>query len=264
MITMDDKYRFEDFGFICELGNEDPITPTFSRKTLAIPGRPGVWDFGAEIREKIFSFPLRIFERLWHKREQLFNEFIDFWLDHYGQPREVKIIRDYEPDKFYMVKLAEQINPDRLEDEGVFVLRLVANKPHKRFIVPSNEIIMDSEIPIMSDLLWDTGFSDRKINSPQSFEIINNGSLVIPFSFRMEGSGSNVSITANGKTMTFKNFVNKTLEITDNYVVKVNGISDLTISNGVFLELLPGVNKIYVNGSNLNLTISESLTYQYK
>jgi len=263
MITMDDKYRFEDFGFEPEPGHEDPITPNFTRKTLSIPGMAGEWDFGADIGPRSFSYPLRIDERVYPVMQEKFNRFIEFWVDHFGQPREVKMVRDYEQDKFYMVKLATQIIPERLPDEGSFVLQLVANYPYKKFLLSSDKIILDSELPIMSDIRLDTGLSNRQITKPQTFKIINNGTIAIPLTLLIEGSGTNVSFSANGKTLTLGTFTNKTIEIADRYIVKVNGVTDLSFTNGIFPILLPGKNVITVGGSNLNLTASESLTYQY-
>lgn len=252
------------WGLQIQKEHDHPAVPELRRKTMTIPGMDGEWDFGSESGPKPFNFPLGFIEYDMYEKQRRINEFVAFLFDIYGKPREMKLSFDYEPDKFYRVKIANGFTPRRIHGFAFFDLPLIASKPRKNFMVPSDEIIMDSDIPIMSDLLWETGLSNRKITSPQSFEIVNNGTVVIPFSFIVDGSGNNVAFSANGRTMTFKNFASKTLEITNNYVVKVNGISDLTISNGVFLELLPGVNQISVAGSNLDLTISESLTYQYK
>ncbi|WHY76223.1 phage tail family protein [Neobacillus sp. WH10] len=258
-----DGIPISKWGLQIQQEHDHPAVPELRRKAMIIPGMDGEWDFGSESGPKPFNFPLGFIEYDKNEKQRRINEFVAFLLDPYGRPREMKLSFDYEQDKYYRVKIANGFTPRRIHGFAFFDLPLIASKPRKNFMVPSDEIVMESDIPILSDLLWDTGFSDRKITSPQSFEIINNGTVVILFSFQMEGSGDNVSFSANGKTMTFKNFANKSLEITDNYVVKVNGISDLTISNGIFLELLPGTNQITVSGSNLNLTISESLTYQY-
>ena len=251
------------WGLQIQKEHDHPAVPELRRKTMTIPGMDGEWDFGSESGPKPFNFPLGFIEYDKYEKQRRINEFVAFLFDVYGKPREMKLSFDYEPDKFYRVKIANGFTPRRIHGFAFFDLLLIASKPRKNFMVPSDEIIMDSDIPIMSDLLWDTGFSNRQITSPQSFEIINNGSIVIQFSFRMEGRGNDVAFKANGKTMTFQSFANKTFEITENYTVKVNGITNLTSTNGVFLELMPGINEITVDGSNLDLTISESLTYQY-
>lgn len=80
MITLDDKYRFEDFGFICEPGYDDSITPIFDRKTYSIPGVEGVIPFGTEVKEKPFSYPLMIMERFHIEMQRKFEMLTDFSL----------------------------------------------------------------------------------------------------------------------------------------------------------------------------------------
>lgn len=260
---MDDTYRFEYFGLIAKQGHVNPITPIYESKTLAIPGRVGLWDYGTEIREKRFSFPLAIIEYDRTELQRKLNDFVAFLFDAYGKPRNIKVVFDYEPDKYYMMRLAEAIDIERTWNTADFTLNMVAYDPHKKFIVPSNEITWGSDVPILSDILWCTGITNWSITTPQTFEVINNGNVSTLFAFTLNGTGDNVTFSANGKTMTLGSFNNKTITVNNNYTVKVNGVDDLTISNGVFLTLLPGRNQITVTGSNLNLTISENLTYQY-
>lgn len=262
MITLD-GHSLEYFGLIELRGHEHPMTPNIEQKTLAIPGRPGLWHYGTEIRDKSISIPIGFIEYDPIEKQRKLNAFVAFLLDAYGHTREVKLVFDYEPDKFYMVEVAEKIIPEHLVHATKFTLPFVAYFPYKKFIYPSNEITWDKDIPILSDLLMDTGLTNWSITSPQTFEVINNGSRAILFTFTLVGSGTDVSFAANGKTMTLGTFTSKTVEACENYTVKVNGVDDLTISNGVFLTLLPGRNTITVSGSNLNFAISEKLTYQY-
>jgi phage-related protein len=262
LIYLDGK-PISDWGLQIQKEHDHPAVGEMRSKVMVIPGMPGQWDFGSELGPKPFRFPLGFVEYDLYEKQRKLNEFVAFLFDVYGKPREMKLSFDYEPDKYYLVKVSGGFTPRRIRGAAFFDLPLIANKPQKRFIVPSDEITMNSDIPVLSDILWDTGFSNQVITAPGTFEIINNGSIVILFSFSLVGSGDNVSLSANSKTMTLGSFSNKTIEVSDNYVVKVDGVSDLTISNGVFLELLPGVNELIVSGNNLNLTISESLTYQY-
>lgn len=265
MITMDDNYRFEDFGFICEPGNGDPLNPNMDRKTLTIPGRPGVWDFGVEIREKPFSFPLRILERFHSDMQWKFNEFIAFWFDQFGQPREVKIVRDYEPDKFYLVKLVSQIIPERLTDEGAFVLQLVANNPNKQFIVRSDEFTWDSDIPIMSDITWLYGTSEMEIKLPQTIDVQNDGNLIVRPKVLISGTADSLTLTLNGESFSF-GAINQPIEINcESYMVFVNGVESITAMTGKLdkLFLSPGTNQLNVQGSGLNLTLTIQFYNQY-
>lgn len=261
VIKLDGKSLCE-FGLMLEPGHTHPSTEVINN-TISIPGRVGSWDFGSEIGDRSFSFPLGIIEPNKFEMQRKIRAFVTFLFNEHGKPRNFKLSFDYEPDKYYIVKISSSFNPTRLYEVSEFTLPLIAYDPYARFIVSSGDIIMDSDIPVLSDVLWETGFSNRLITGIQTFEIVNNGTLTIPFTFKLEGNGKNVELSVNGKTMSLGSFTNKTIEVSENYTVKVNGVSNLTISNGVFLELLPGINTIQITGSNLNLTISESLTYKY-
>lgn len=253
-----------EFGLIFLKDHYHPHTPEMRSKTLIIPGRPGAWDFGSEWDIRTFNLPFAIIEYNKLDMQRKIRAFVAFLLDSYGKPREVKLTFDYDLDKYYSVKLANQIGPERFFFAEQFELPLVAYDPYAKSLVTSDEITMGSDISIMADIMWGTGVSNRRIITPDTFKIVNNGTVTLRFSYIVEGSGTGVKLSANGKTFNLGTFSNKTYEVNgDMFTVKVNGVSDLTTTSGDFIELFPGSNVISVSGSNLNLTISESLTYKY-
>lgn len=260
---MDDKYRFEDFGFICEPGNEDPLTPNMEHKTLSIPGKVGLWDFGIEIKERHFSFPLKIMDRFFTKIQRNFNELKEFFLDPHGQPREIKIIFDYEIDKYYIAKLNGFSVPARLTEESTIVISVVAYDPLKYGTVENHEIHWDS-----TNVSYDDSYSmdtvyvdDVTITTPQSVETTVNGYALTP-TILITGTGNNVSLKANGKTLSLGSFTNATFEIRgkDYRILKNN---EEQFINGDFLQLLPGLNQVEITGFNLNFNLSIRVRDQY-
>ena len=266
MLTMDEKYRFEDFGLICEVGHEHPLTPVFERKTLAIPGRAGLWDFGTEIREKPFNFPMGIIDMDRMELQNKLNLFNDFLFDPFGQPRVIKIVFDYEPDKFYLVKCRETISPERIIHAGRFTLPFVADNPYKQFIVQSDEIKWESDIPIISDITWFSGEDNFEIKSPQTIEVRNDGNLIVRPRVLINGTATSLTLTLNGESFSFGS-ISKQIELNaDFYVVKVNGLERLTTMTGNLEKfyLMPGTNQIVFNGSNLDLQITFEFYNRYK
>jgi phage-related protein len=263
MITMDDKYRFEDFGFFCEPGNEDSLMPSFERKTLAIPGRLGTWDFGVEIGEKPFSFPLKIIERYHTQMQRHFNEFVAFLLDPYGKPREIKVVRDYEPDKHYMVKVSASILPERLEEEGTFTIGFIASDPLKYGNVENHEINWDSQTVTFDDSYSiDTVYVDEMlITSPQTVETTVNGKAITP-TILISGSGADVVIEANGKSLSLGTFSNSEITVDGKvFTIFKDGIEEF-ITGDIF-NLLPGKNQVIISGSNLNFNLSIRVRDKY-
>lgn len=262
MVRLDGYYP-DYFGLVFLKDHYHPLTPEMRNKTLTIPGMSGEWDFGSERGPKPFNLPFEMIEYDLYERQRKLNALVAFLFDAYGKPREIKLTFDYEPDKFYAVKLAAKVDPERLFSTTRFVIPFIAHKPEKKHTVPSDQIVMESDVSVMADILLDTGLSNRTITAADTFEVVNNGQLAIPFTFKVEGSGTDVTFSTNGKTLSLGTFTDKTIDILENYIIKFDGVADLTSTNGVFLTLLPGVNTITVNGTNLNLTVSESLTYQY-
>lgn len=265
MPTKLDNYTFEDLGHIEEFGHVHPSTPEFSDKTISIPGRPGLLSFGTQIGAKQFTFPLKVFVRDRFERQRRKNNFVAFLFDAYRQPRTFKLTLDYEPDKYYLAKVGGQITPEMLAVMDQFELTVVANDPDKYFVSKSDEITWENDvIPIYSDILWMTGEGVHTVNNPTTIEVINNGTLAQRASFTISGTGTNVGFSCNGKSFSLGTFTNTTFEIDGKtYSVKKNGVDSFSALTGKFIDLLPGINNVQINGSNLNLTISENLRYAY-
>lgn len=263
MITMDDNYRFEDFGYICELGNEDPLTPNMEHKTLSISGKIGPWDFGTEIKEKYFSFPLKIMDRFLTRVQYNFNDLKAFLLDPFGKPREIKIVFDYETDKYYIAKLNGFSIPARLTEESTIVVNVVAYDPLKYGTVENHEIHWDSTTVTYDDSYsMDSVYVDNAtITAPQIVETTVNGYALMP-TILITGTGDNVTLKANGKTLTLGSFSNATYEIRGrDFRIYKNNVEQFI--NGDFLQLLPGLNQVEITGSNLNFNLSIRVRDQY-
>ncbi|ASK16551.1 MULTISPECIES: phage tail domain-containing protein [Bacillus] len=270
MITLDDKYRFEDFGFICEPGYDDSITPIFDRKTYSIPGVEGVIPFGTEVKEKPFSYPLMIMERFHIEMQRKFEMLTDFFFDQYGNPRKIKMVRDYDPSKFYYVELAQQITPDRLPEDGKFVLPLVAYDPRSYSIVKSTDkITWGTRIPFATKIPFSyrSGQSVYDVNVSQNLTVNNIGSIVVRPIVEIIGVATALTLTVNGESFSFGDLNNEKLLIdAATYTVIKNGGNHLfnTVGNLEKLELFPGENIARIGGANLNIKITFNFRGKYK
>lgn len=267
MITLDDKYRLEDFGFICEPGYDDPLTPSFTRKTYSIPGREGVIPFGTEIKEKEFSYPLMIMERFHIEMQRKFEKFTGFFFDQYGNPRKVKMVRDYDPSKFYYVELAQQITPDRLPEDGKFVLPLVAYDPRGYSIVKSTDKIKwGTRIPFATQIPFGYKPSQYNVVSSQTLNVDNNGSLVVRPIIEISGTVTELILNINSEVFNFGNLKNETLLIdAQHYTVKKNSQNYLFKMTGNLekIELFPGNNTVQIGGSSINLKVTFNFRGKY-
>ncbi len=262
MLTMDDQFRFKDFGLIPLQDHVHPMTPAYSNNTLSIPGRPGLWDFGEEIGAKEFEIPLGLIEYDRIALQAKLNEFVAFLYDRRGKPREFKVIFDYEPDKYYMVKCRGQLNPNRMINAGEFALPLVAYDPYKRLIVDADEITWGSEIVKFNSTSINFGHTAvglKQINSPQTVTYTVLGQTIIP-TLHIIGTANGLTLTSNGKSVSLPNFSNANWVIDgNNYTVTRNG-TEMILDDIDFIEFFNGENELNITGSNMNF----SLTAKYK
>lgn len=269
MIILDDKH-ISEFGFEVEPGHEDPITPVLERKTIPIPGRPGLWDFGTEIREKQFNYPLKIHDRFHDNMQSAYNKLVAFLFDEYGQPRPIKMTREYEPDKFYMVKVVQQMLPERLVDESDLILPLVAHDPHK--YATANEYDPEEDYLYDQDYLYDIGLM---YDNPKSFQwkyerhysgINNYSSLVTDFVIEIQGTVTNPSVTNlnDNAKLTMPSISNGRLVIDGKrFAVIKNGQDILDGSNYNFSHIQPGEVGFLFEGENPNAKVTYKWLHKF-
>lgn len=265
MIILDDKH-ISEFGFEVEPGHEDPITPLIEHQILAIPGRVGQWYFGSEIRERPFGFNLKIMNRFHDDMQSAYNKLVAFLFDAFGKPREVKIVREYEPDKFIKARVLQQMLPERLPEEGNLVLPFVAYDPYKYSIVYADEVTWGSEkITFESDYLLghtnDFVGGSINITKPQTVNITVSGLAVQPV-FEIDGTANNLKIECEGYSFSLPNFTNEKWEIDfQRYVVFRNGQETMIDLRNFYL--MPGNNQIHVIGNNIDIELSVKFRDKY-
>jgi len=264
MITLDGK-KPNELGFMVLSGHSHPILPETVENTLSIPGRHGQYHFNSHLNTRTFEIPCGIVQqKTWGDLQQIVRGIASFFVDSYGKPREIKLQFDYEPDKFYYVRYTNSLPIERLVKLGKFTLALTAYDPFSYFLYQSDEIIMDSDIPVLSDIFWNTGSVNHLITHPQTIEFVNSGTLVIRPTFIIEGSASSLTLTMNGKSLSLPSFSNTTYEINgENYMVRKSGVNDLKSMTGDFLELMPGFNQLSVSGTSLNFNLSVIYRFKY-
>lgn len=256
MITLDGK-SLSYFGLSCEK-QYNPLTPTFDLKSLHIPGAVGLYNFGTELKEKVFGFEVGAIERDKTLLQHKLSDFISFLLNEKGEPRPLKMVFDYDPDKYYTVALSEQINPERVLRTGKFKLQLTAHDPRAYSVAYADEITWGStEITFLSHYkLGHTGSASTvQITTPTILDVLIDGLALKPV-IEISGSASGLSLSVNGYTITLPTFSSASWIIDcEKYTVMKNGASAFS---EVFLRdfiLLPGSNQIQITGTGINVTM---------
>lgn len=268
MITMDDSYKFSDFGFIELTGNEEPLTPEYDNKQVKIPGRVGYWDFGNEINSKSFPVNIGMSRKIPQNKEIKLDRLKNFLTDDFGNPRLIKFVFSYAPDKFMYAKLGVRIPINRVIIGQELQLNFIADDPSKyaRFLpeeITWGSKVIDFTFPYRFGLgrNGEGGLVDEQVTTPQIISVTAEGLAVKPILI-LEGSGTNVSISNNESVINIGTFANATWEIDCiNYISYKNGVETFLNMNEFWL--MPSVNQLKIAGTGLNFKFSVKFRNRY-
>jgi len=271
MVITLDGIKPKELGFMVVRGTDAPILPKTrnSGNTKVMPGRHGQIRYGKTYLDALeWELPCKVLRQEdFYKLQMRARDIANFFTDDYGNPRQVKLIFDYEPDRYYMVQYEGFIPLQRLVTYGKFILPLVADDPHAHSIVESTKgIKWGDRIPWMSQIPIGIGRTSYTISSPQTLSINNYGSLVVRPVIEISGSATSLTLTIKGESFSIGTFTNSTILIdAERYAAIKNGQNFLFQLQGNLekLELMPGANAIQIGGSNLNINIAFKYRAKY-
>ncbi|WP_010054078.1 phage tail domain-containing protein [Carnobacterium maltaromaticum] len=235
MITLNDgetTKKLSDFGFRELTDHSNPAQPNFERKTVSIPGKSGVWEFDSQIGERSIAIPVKylaISEKEFEKKINMFNSFC---FDQHGKPKDLKLVFDYEFEKFHKVKIEQNFIPNRANILKAFDLMFVAADPFKF----AASYTFDPEKPVYYNEVvnGDFYFNTQEFNfiyRKHYVGIYNHSSLNTDLKIKLIGNLANVSIThiQSGKILTIpdtnRNLFDKNSAQSGYYVSYLDGLT---------------------------------------
>lgn len=267
-----DDIPISQYNLKCELKHDYPALPNTRDYVTDIPGMPGAYDYGADMDVIPFNLPMKITNvRSNNDIAFVMRDFKKALLDGYGKPKYFKLSFDYEKNKYYNARYSGSLPLERLIHTGRFVLPVTAFDPFAYTVVANDEITWGSEIiTFESDYLFGTiGGETHQITAHKTITETVNGNTLKPI-FNINGSGTNVIVSANGKSFSLGSFTN-TDWIVDGaqWTVLKNGANGLSEYNknfpvGDWIELINGNNDITISGSGLNLTFEVRFRDKYR
>jgi len=261
LVKLDGKSP-DEFGLLFLKDHYHPATPEMRNRTMTIPGMPGEWDFGSEWGNRPFNLPFAIIEYDRYELQRKLRAFVAFLMDAYGKPREIRLTFDYEPDKYYSVKIAGKVDVERAVHTGRFNLPLIAHKP---FAYAEMNAYDPMDEPVYGEASTEDYYANTSSflwqYSNHYSGVHNYSSLITDFDVVIEGTVLNPSIThleANKKLL-LPSLNNQKLELDSaRFIMKVDGVSQLAGTD--FFSLLPGDNGFLFEGESPNATV----TYKWK
>lgn len=133
-------------------------------------------------------------------------------LDQYGKPKTVKLVFDYEPDRYYMARFSGFISINRIAKAGLFPIPFKAYDPWAHSTVLADDVNWGSKVINFesSYTMEHTGSDGKKtITGPTTFNIYADGYAVKPI-IEISGSATSLTVTNNGQSFTLPAFTNAT------------------------------------------------------
>ncbi|WP_121605301.1 distal tail protein Dit [Virgibacillus sp. Bac332] len=266
MLSIDGVHIENDLGLHLLQDSDETALPQVRDNTVTIPGRHGAYSFDSYLEPRqFFEYILIPTQATLNDVQKIVRKVSTLLLDQYGKPKEVKLVFDYEPDKFYKAKFSGFISINRIAKAGIFPIPFKAYDPYAYSNVFANDITWGSKVVTFQDnyLLGDKGTSTgEKITRSKVIEIYNYGYTVRP-TFIIKGSANDLKVSTNGKAFTLKTFADKTYEIDgEKCTVKNGNLNAFSDMIGEFLEITPEDNMISIDGNNIDIELT--IKYRFK
>lgn len=208
MMTID-GHTLDELGLAVLPDFEYPVAPPTRDHTMEIGGKHGLWDFGADMEPRSFNFPLIVKPQPTRGHvQQVINDLIPVFFDATGRPKTVKLVFDWEPDKYYRARYSGEVNTVRYHSMAKMEWPLVAFDPFR--YAPSDQYDPDKAYQYDSGYEYDSGL--MYANSvgfnwryrKQYIGLYNYSSIETPIRIVVRGSVINPRITnqTTGKTLT--------------------------------------------------------------
>lgn len=257
-----DDVDVRTLGLVFLSDHENPLLSGTRDYEITIPGRNGSLDYGADLEPIPFNLPLYINTTNPLDLQAMVRKVKGILLDANGKPRTFKLRFGYEADKFYNVRVTGSVPIERIfAKSGKFVLPVICHEGYALSLAKNENINWNSKtVTWASAFTWENtgGNVPKSFTSPGTMNVEVVGNNVKPI-LRVTGSGNNVTIKFNGKTMTLGTFNSSTWVIDlDEYVAIKNGVNGLNSIGGSWLtmQLVEGDNTVTVGGTGLNLKLT--------
>jgi predicted phage tail component-like protein len=253
MLSIDGVHLENDLGLHLLAGSDETMMPETRQDTLTIPDRHGAIVFDSYLE------PRRLFPQILIPSQATLNDVqgivrkvSSLLVDEYGKPKDVKLIYDYEPEKYYIARLTGYISVDRIAKAGIFLIPMYAYDPFAYSISTAYDEIKEynsgDTYEGVGTLYPNPVHIDLKFNK-QSSSVYNHSSIETPLNLKVRGYVKSLKITnlTTGQTLKIDTTVNKgdVLEINGSgAVIKLNGIDIMKTKKGDYITLIPGRNDL--------------------
>ena len=260
------KHSFNDMGIVMKSKNR-PILPEPRIIAEEITSRDGDYDYSEYNPDGRTKYKPRIIEVecSFLRRDMTYLRIKAHEIASWLACGEQQLIFDDETAVFYLARVNNKLDlVTEIARIGRFTLQFKC-RPFAFSRVRSDQVLQLG----MGLML---GYGYRLDMSPMvftvtgnaAFNIYNPGTFVKPL-IRISGSASNISFTANGKTMTYGAVISaEQVDINCDKMTAIKGTTNVMNNvSGDYIEFINRNNTLQISGTGLNCTITLVFNYLY-
>lgn len=267
------KQSLKDFDMVAKSVSR-PILPELKKREIAVSGMHGTLDFGGNTyQNRIISVMLHFVGKS-ENQLRLNARNIAAWL---SSSTYEKLTFDDEPDKYYLARVYGALDLNQLVTMGIITVQFEC-LPFALYQVSTGEdVLLDSDLPLDSDILLNpvdaftvyvTGNTNFNIGYWGTQELGLGSPEGSKFDIVITGSFTTLSITLNGRTLTYTAPINNKTIVINNVEATVkdgaiNVLNNVTGDTGLFLNLENGINTATITGTGLNCSVLFDFIPQY-
>ena len=269
MITIDDgtkKVRMEDFGFRALMEHNVAHTASVSTTTQSIPSRIGLIPVKQQVGSKAVSMSLRRLDRDEITANYETDRLLDVLFDDLYQPKPLKVIMDYDKDKYMNVYVYGDLESVRRSIISEMPLNFVAYDPRRYSIVNADEITWGSTEITFESTTYTYGHEgvDSSFNikgaTTKKIDVIG---LALQPQISIWGRATNLVITNQGKKITVGTFENKLWEIDcEKYIAYQDGVEKMIPMDKFMLR--KGMNNVQFSGTDIDIDVTIKFRDRWK
>lgn len=253
----------KELGIIMISTSRRPMLPGTVDRTMAIPGRNGAWDFGADLGQRTFALDCALIEQNATALQDAIDAVAAHLLDQRGKPRDLPFVLDARPERTYTVRLVGQLDITRIIGLGRFTLPLVAFDPHSYAgitVYDEGPYLYDTGLEYDTGLMYPNPTGFQWLYGEQHSSLYNHSNLETPLIVTITGAVGGVKITnlSNGDSMTLTTVLTGQTLVIDGARAAItrNGANAMTgLIAGDFVVLEPGANQLKFEGTGPDASV---------
>lgn len=219
----------------------NPLLPKLRISEQIIPNKSSSYKFLDGYEDKVIKVTLKLIDNDYIERRKT-ARLVAKWLSGKG-----KLYFDYEPDKYYIAQVFDQVEP-QIEKN-----------------IDTMEVTFLCEPLAVSD---ENGIIKNNITNSETVILINNGTYKSKPVFEITGTATSITFASDGGSFSISDITEKTIVNCKNmlcYTVdgleqKTNKLKDFT---GNFIEVEPGLTEVAISGTSLNVNVTIKINDTY-